>query len=546
VDPSPELCDNLDNDCDGVPDDGAPQEMGVPPPPYAARLLDFSAPQRLGQGESGQGWAVFENVGSAPWEAGALWLQALSPVEEGAPSLLWDAEAWLAHDVAATNAEAVEPGGFAELVFSLKLAPTERHPVTERFRLLGPSGEAIRCPSSELELRVGPARVTAGQQSEEPELPPTAELPRAWDPMVYGGCGCQTWAPSSGGGLGLGILFLILLTVPFRRRSERCSTAFGRLSSGSRTSSLILAIVLVVVASCGEGELVAPAQKRASSTGDAPALASLGARQSKLVRALGALSPEEELLDAAEDGRRLVGRRRVAPEQSSAWLTYDAWLVSAQGHPVPIPLPDGVLQEARFSPLSGGPIALVDRQGRLFVWAGEQAKPSLVDHPVLPGLAWSRDGASIAYVQGEVPELTLRRYDLAKERHGTIVAPGPPLALPAFSPDGAELVFASARDGVPALYRVRTDGTGLGRLTNRDITVQALRVGAGGLPMPEGNRPPVWHGGQVVYEAGGGVFAVDASRGRLRWKLEGADLPHLGPEGLVVRLGDGSFSRVLE
>ena len=109
------------------------------------------------------------------------------------------------------------------------------------------------------------------------------------------------------------------------------------------------------------------------------------------------------------------------------------------------------------------------------------------------------------------------------------------------------LVFASARDGVPALYLVGADGTGLARLTNRRLTAAGFAAGARGVVMPEGGRPPVWLGDQVIFEAAGGVYAVSAVDGAERWRLPGADWPHLGAAGLVVRQGGpgGTFHPLL-
>ena len=538
VEPSPELCDNLDNNCNGVADDGAPQEMGVPPPPFAARLLDYSVPQRLAPGEPGQGWAVFENVGSAPWAPGDLWLQAIAPAEDGVKSLLWDVETWLAHDVVAELTGAVEPGGFGELVFSLRLEEGVTFLVTERFRLLGPTGEAIRCPSSELEVRVSPARATAAQLPANPSTPSIAELPP--DPRVLGGCGCE--AGGSGIPTGLGLMMPLLVLGLFPRRRRRFLRARRSRARFSRSRSLGAAILLLGTflagSSCGEDRSSEATRRQGVSQPSAePRLTVADDKASDVAAAVGKLAPGEELLDAAGDGRLVAGRRRAAPAQTSAWLTFDAWLLDGLGNRTPLPLPEGVAQEARFSPRAGGPLALIDRQGGLWIWDGGQGPARLVDHHVLPGLGWSADGQALAYVQGEVPELTLRVYRLGEERHETVVAPGPPLALPTFSPDGAELVFASAREGVPALYRVRIDGTGLVRFTNRSLTPQAFQSGLRGLPMPEGRRPPLWLAALLVFEAEGGVYAVDAIRGTLRWRIAGVDWPHLGPRGLVVRQG---------
>ena len=151
-----------------------------------------------------------------------------------------------------------------------------------------------------------------------------------------------------------------------------------------------------------------------------------------------------------------------------------------------LPVTNGSVQQAQFAPGKGGPLAVIDRQGGLWVWSPAVAAPKLVDESVLPGLGWSKDGASLAYVHMEITTFTLRRLDVGSGRQVDLLEPGPPLALPSFSPDGAHLVVASGRDGVPALYRLSAQGGGLSRLTNRSITPEAFVAGARGVPNARG------------------------------------------------------------
>ncbi|MBM4380280.1 MAG: hypothetical protein FJ086_13445, partial [Deltaproteobacteria bacterium] len=66
VQPRPEVRDGLDEDCDGVVDDGAPLATGTPPPPLAAEWVDGAWPRALAASQAGEVWLSFRNVGRAP------------------------------------------------------------------------------------------------------------------------------------------------------------------------------------------------------------------------------------------------------------------------------------------------------------------------------------------------------------------------------------------------------------------------------------------------------------------------------------------------
>ena len=140
--PSPEVCDAHDNDCDGPTDEDA-TELGEPPPPYAAALEDLSAPEALAPGERARIWAVFRNVGTAPWPARGTWLGARG-TDEDIPSPLGDAESWAAYDAPVQLASPVEPGASTTIVFPVHM-PEDDVAADTRFDLVV-EGAPILCP----------------------------------------------------------------------------------------------------------------------------------------------------------------------------------------------------------------------------------------------------------------------------------------------------------------------------------------------------------------------------------------------------------------
>ncbi len=516
VEPEPELCDEVDNDCNGEVDDGSPSELSDPPPPYAARLVDWSAPSRLVPGEPGHGWAVFQNVGSEPWPAGSVWLGALGPAA-GTPSALHDIESWPAHDVLARIPTDVPPGGYGELTFTVRLTSATLDVATEQFQLIGPTGALIQCPAATLDLTVATARSSTWSTPEDVAPSGDSEIPGAAET----GCACA--ATSHGQGTGL-VLLLWVVALWIRRRRRLHPTG----------APLLLMAALLITPACETTPPTAGQQPALKALPRTPTLRPATRDDSSLVAAAQDLTaPEQEVL-AAANGSVVLGRKVPVPPRITGWRRYHAELRDASGASTPLPGPAGWILEAQFAPDGSGRLAVLYGQGDLVLWSPHTGDLVPLDQHVLPGVSWSPNADNLAYVGGEVPALALYRFEVRTGDRITVVPAGPPLALPAFSPDGQRLVFASARSGVPALWVVDRTGRGLRQLTNRGLTARAFRDGVRGLPMPEGWRPPVWQGDQVIYEAAGAVHAVDATHGERRWELPGATWPHRDRTGTRV------------
>jgi uncharacterized protein (TIGR03382 family) len=243
VQPAPELCDALDNDCDGQADNGAPEEFGETIPGLAAELVDFSFPQILVSGGRAAVWADFQNVGSEDWPKGSIWLRLVDSNEGTSP--LYDAQSWSAWDVAAVLGEAVEPGETGRFAFEI-LGPEEQSGTVYTSLVLSvPGGASLMCPTPSLHLKVmllprdkplGPGEsiresTLSGDVSEEDvpvfgrkRIPLTADEP--------GGAGC---AAQEGNTAALPALVLLLAMLLFLR---------------SRQTWMLL-IPLVMISACG-------------------------------------------------------------------------------------------------------------------------------------------------------------------------------------------------------------------------------------------------------------------------------------------------------
>jgi hypothetical protein len=147
--PSAEVCDRLDNDCNGAVDDGEELPVGTPVPPYAARYLDAAFPRALRPGELGEAWVAFRNEGLRPWAAGEVYLRP-DAVLDGSPSRFMPPSGWPAVDAAARLLQPVAPGEVG--TFRFPVATPASAEGAERFTLVAPDGQAMTCPRPTAEL----------------------------------------------------------------------------------------------------------------------------------------------------------------------------------------------------------------------------------------------------------------------------------------------------------------------------------------------------------------------------------------------------------
>ncbi|MBI5533402.1 MAG: hypothetical protein HY898_11850 [Deltaproteobacteria bacterium] len=209
--PKPETCDDVDNDCSGVVDDGNPAQMGNPPPKYAAELKDISTPMSLLPGETGSAWAGFINRGTSAWKRDDVWLTT-ETAAKGKPSPLYDSTTWAAWDVAATLANDVLPGEIAYFRWDVRMPDDATKAVSDTFVLKVPSSGLIRCPVPDVALNV---RMHSDGEDNAGAQPGEAQ--------ANGGCSASTSTPLGSAwfamaGLAVG---MIMRRTNRRRRSSR-------------------------------------------------------------------------------------------------------------------------------------------------------------------------------------------------------------------------------------------------------------------------------------------------------------------------------------
>ena len=231
--PHPEVCDGVDNDCNGQVDDGE-LALGSPPPPYAATLDAALVPDVLVAGQPADLRATFTNAGAQAWAAGTMWVVADGP-GGGATSDLYTSE-WASDALVTRLPQAVPVGSAVSVILPIRAPDTAGQVITEVFRLAHDEAGLLRCPSPHLSVTLpvipateDPGPLTGGSTDATGGGTGAPDADVSAPPSTSGG-GAGSDAPAHAG----------------RRSSSSCS-AGGR-PGGPGAAWLALAVLLALAA----------------------------------------------------------------------------------------------------------------------------------------------------------------------------------------------------------------------------------------------------------------------------------------------------------
>ncbi len=178
-----ELCDGLDDDCDGEIDEFFPNDMGEVPPDFAVRIVSTNIPRGVPYDGLATAWVAIRNEGTAAWEADDIAIR-ISANDSNRIATMQPADSWPFADVPAVLEYRVEAGGEAIIEFQMA-APTLATDVT--FAVESLSNGPISCPEPQTTQQIAAiAGIGGGGDSVDPpdaEVAPVT-LPEP-DPGLY-------------------------------------------------------------------------------------------------------------------------------------------------------------------------------------------------------------------------------------------------------------------------------------------------------------------------------------------------------------------------
>ncbi len=244
--------------------------------------------------------------------------------------------------------------------------------------------------------------------------------------------------------------------------------------------------------------------------------------------ALALRAADELVVDLAANGDSLVARETPPLPDSDIDRLLTVRLLSSGGARSWRFEGEEIL-DARFVS-NGAAVLVITRDHRLVRVDQPFARDAAVieiDRDVLGPLSLDREGRSVVYVRGEMPDYQLVRADVERATTQAIAPSLVPAWCPTLAPDGGEVLVVASPDGTPGLYRVRE-----GRAP------EAVSLPAE-TPLPTGPAAAVIVGRTMHYQSDGAVVSLSLDR-FTHSQRSGASLPVLSADRARVLVHDGA------
>lgn len=516
VPPGDEVCDDLDNDCNGLVDDGNPSiAAGEGTPRFAATIVDYSMPRTLPLYGETPGWLIARNDGTAAWPVRGM---ALRIIEAEAELLdgLYDSATWPAYDTLALNDTIVQPGDSFAYTFTL-VSPAQLIESSIQLGLVSAANELVMCPSGPFEsdfqtvsgsrrATLGDVTVAWGDTVIEPDAGVSSDDAGMTDATVTDRTGCSATGTASGAWL------LACFVV-----------AFGIRRHGRGTAAHLIVGIWLVMSCQPEMEPDPPdPEVLAQSHGLSTPLSGPQLED----RVASTLAPGELLHSIRSDGAMLVGEVVEAPPNADMLRLVRLRWIDASGEERTWALADRPLRDARVLAGTDDLLAITE-SGELVRSSGDGPLLHIGNDANAP-IALSPSGRFGALSVGESPYSDIAVYDVESGTLEAWTQNDEPVWGLSIGDDGTHVVAMTMRSGWPDWYRVDAGGT-YTRLSDR-------RQGSSETPFPTGPGPAFAREGGIVFEHASGVFERD-SQGSIEPLAEGGGLmvPVVGTGWVMAR-----------
>lgn len=241
------------------------------------------------------------------------------------------------------------------------------------------------------------------------------------------------------------------------------------------------------------------------------------ANELSTMKALVQSSQAQRIFDTNETTILIGKNAEYGPPESDKQATYELWMLDIQTKTeTRIKTQERVI-EASLSPV-GGRIACITESYTLWVTDSSGEHAIKLYEGVVSGGAWSPDGSKLAFA-AENPLDKIPNPDIfvAETKQNSVLTQLTTHIsdddIPAWSPDGRQILFVSGRTGIASLWIIQVDGSNLRQVTNKGIHGGQGTPPEGFIPVPVFDKAIVWPDqGKIYFHSGDELWMLQGDQ----------------------------------